>query len=179
MPAVSENRGNRTRIEVFLVVLATGAGIIEGLLPRPVPFIKPGLANIITVAAIAKYGIWTGLRVNILRATGAAFFMGTLATPTFLLSLSGGIASAIIMGSVLKVFSLTGMSVAGSIGSLMTQLLVASILLRGLPVSNLLLPLSIWGTLSGTITGIVAIVLLRKGFPWIESTGVDSTCVPE
>ena len=170
----TEERVNRVRIEVLLVMLAIGAGVIENLIPKPIPFIKPGLANVVTVAAIVKYGIWTGLRINILRSTGAALFIGTLATPTFFLSLSGGIASALFMGSVKKVFSVTGMSVAGSLGSLSVQLLTASMLLPGLPVASLLLPLSIWGTLSGTITGIVAIVLLKRGFPWIHNSGVDS-----
>lgn len=175
----AEDRGKRVRIEVLLVILATGAGVIESLIPRPFPFIKPGLANVVTVAAIAKYGLWTGLRVNILRATGAAFVIGTLATPTYLLSLSGGIASALVMGSVRKVLSITGMSVTGSLASLFVQLLTASVLLPGLPVAGLLLPLSIWGTLSGTITGILAIVLLRRGFPWIHYSGVDSASFPE
>ncbi len=170
----AEERVNRLRIEVLLVILATGAGVIENLIPRPFPFLKPGLANVVTVAAIAKYGFWTGLRVNILRSTGAALFIGTLATPTYLLSLSGGIASALVMGSVKRIFSVTGMSVAGSLGSLSVQLLTASLLLPGLPVASLVLPLSIWGTLSGTITGIVAIVLLKKGFPWIHNSGLDS-----
>ncbi len=170
----TEESADRIRIEVLLVILAIGAGVIENIIPRPIPFIKPGLANVVTVAAIAKYGFWTGLRVNILRSTGAALFIGTLATPTYLLSFFGGIASALIMGSVKKIFSITGMSVAGSLGSLSVQLLTASALLPGLPAVSLILPLLIWGTLSGTITGIVAIVLLKKGFPWIHNSGVDS-----
>lgn len=173
MRKLSEGSGNRLRIEVLLVVLATGAGVIEGLIPRPIPFIKPGLANVITVAAITKYGFWTGLRVNVLRATGAALFIGTLATPTYLLSLTGGIASALVMGGVKRMFSITGMSITGSLGSLTMQLFTASVLLPGLPAGSILLPLSIWGTLSGTITGIVATVLLRRGFPWVNDSGVD------
>lgn len=172
-------RGDCVRIEVLLVVLAIGAGVIENLIPRPLPFIKLGLANVITVAAIAKYGFWTGLRVNILRSTGAALFIGTLATPTYLLSVSGGIASAVVMGCTKKCFSVIGMSVSGSLSSLSIQLLTASALLPGLPTENLVLPLAIWGFLSGTITGIVATVLLRRGFPWIYNPGVDSACMPE
>jgi len=175
----TEDKKNRIRIEVLLVILATGAGVIESIIPRPIPFIKPGLANVVTVAAIIKYGIWSGLRVNILRATGAALFIGTIATPTYLLSLSGGIASALVMGSVRRVLSVTGMSAAGSLASLYIQLLTASVLLPGLPAAGLILPLSIWGTLSGTITGIVAIVLLRRGFPWIHDSGVDLVSQPE
>jgi len=174
MPKSTEERADRVKIEVLLVLLAIGAGVIENIIPRPIPFIKPGLANVITVAAIARYGFWTGLRVNILRSTGAALVIGTIATPTYLLSLIGGIASALLMGSVKKILSVTGMSVAGSLGSLSAQLLTASVLLPGLPAGALLLPLIMWGTLSGTITGIVAIVLLKRGFPWIHDSGVDS-----
>ena len=131
MPKSTEERADRVRIEVLLVLLAIGAGVIENIIPRPIPFIKPGLANVITVAAIARYGFWTGLRLNILRSTGAALVIGTLATPTYLLSLSGGIASALLMGSVKKILSVTGMSVAGSLGSLSVQLLTASVLQIG------------------------------------------------
>jgi len=145
MPGSSEaGDGKRVRIEVLLVIIATGASLIESLLPRPFPFIKPGLANVITVAAISKYGIWTGLRINVLRCTGAALFLGTLATPTYMLSVCGGIASALIMGGVNRFFSVTGMSIAGSLGSLSIQLLTATLLLPGLPLHNLLLPLFIW-----------------------------------
>ena len=173
MQKEAESPGYRAGTEVFLVLLAIGAGVIENIIPRPIPFLKPGLANVITVAAIARYGIWTGLRVNILRAAGAALFTGTIATPTFLLSLSGGIASALVMGTVIRLFSVIGTSVTGSLSSLFAQLLAAYLLLPGLPAASLVLPLTLWGTLSGTVTGIVAIVLLRNGFPWIHDRGVD------
>ncbi|MBN2586712.1 MAG: Gx transporter family protein [Candidatus Fermentibacteraceae bacterium] len=170
----TDNADGRLKAEVLMVVLATGAGVIENLLPRPVPFIKPGLANIVTVAAVARYGMLTGLRVNILRTTGAALFTGSLATPTYVLSLAGGVASAMVMGASRRLLSVTGISVAGSLASLWIQLVLASVLLPGLPAASILLPLSVWGFLSGAVTGIIAAVLLRKGFPWMPGTGVDS-----
>lgn len=162
------------RTEVFLVLLAIGIGIIESILPKPFPFLRLGLANVVTVSAIIRYGNWTGLRINVLRSTGAAIFLGTLATPTYVLSLAGGVVSAIIMGSLKKIFSVTGISVAGSLSSLSIQILLASKLLPGLPISALVIPLAIWGVLSGTITGIITVVMLKKGFPWISESGVDS-----
>jgi heptaprenyl diphosphate synthase len=163
----TETSEGRLRAEVVMVILATGAGVIENMIPRPLPFIKPGLANIVTVAAVAKYGMLTGLRVNILRATGAALFAGVIATPTYILSLAGGAASALVMGISVRFLSVTGTSVTGSLASLWLQLAIACALLPGLPAGNLLLPLSIWGFLSGAFTGIIAAVLLRKGFPWM------------
>ncbi len=169
----------RAGIEVLLVILATGAAVIENMVPRPLPFIKPGLANVVTVAAVVRYGLLTGLRVNILRSTGAALIMGTLATPAYLLSMAGGAASAAVMGTARKFFSIPGMSVAGSLSSLWVQLLAASALIPGLPVSSLLLPVSLWGLLSGAVTGFVAAVLLRMGFLSSAAAGVDSVCAPE
>ncbi|OPL18477.1 MAG: hypothetical protein AVO35_03875 [Candidatus Aegiribacteria sp. MLS_C] len=163
-----------TRAEVLMVVLATGAGVIESLFPRPVPFMKPGLANIVTVAAVARFGMLTGLRVNLLRTAGAALVTGSLATPTYLLSLFGGIVSALVMGAFRRVLSVTGMSVCGSISSLWTQLLAASMLIPGLPAGALLIPVSFWGFLSGVLTGIIAFAMLVRGFPWTGGKGVDS-----
>lgn len=168
----TEAAGTRLRAEVLLVILATGLGLIENLLPRPVPFLKPGLANIVTVAAVIRYGTFTGLRVNVIRATAAALFMGTIATPTYLLSMAGGVVSATVMGSVRRLFSVTGISITGAVCSMWTQLLTASLLIPGLPLRNLLVPVTLWGFLSGTFTGIIAAVLLRKGFPWtVEDRG--------
>ena len=164
------------RVEVFLVLLAIGIGVLENIVPKPFPFLRLGLGNVVTVSAIIRYGTMTGLRINILRSTGAALLLGTIATPTYLLSLAGGIVSSIVMGNLRKAFSITGISVAGSLCSLCIQLFLAMLLLPGLPVGALALPLVIWGILSGTVTGIVAVILLRKGFPWIVEAGVDSTC---
>lgn len=162
------------RSEVLLVLLATAISVLESALPRPVPFMKPGFANMVTVAAVWKYGLPTALRVNILRSVGAALLLGTLATPSFLLSLAGGVSSALAMGLLRRALSIPGISVAGSVASLWTQLLSASIMLPGLPIGTLLLPLALWGVLSGSLTGIFAVLLLRRGFPWAAEEGLDS-----
>jgi heptaprenyl diphosphate synthase len=162
------------RTEVFLTLMAIAIGVLEGLIPRPVPFLKPGLANIATVAGIVRFGPWMGVRINLLRSVGAALFLGTLATPTFILSLSGGMASAAVMGLCRRFFSVTGLSVSGSMASMAAQLAAAGILLPGLPLRALILPVAAWGALAGLATGLTATILLRKGFPWIGGDGVDS-----
>lgn len=157
-----------------LTLTAIAIGVLEGLVPKPIPFLKPGLANIATVAGILRYGPWMGLRINLLRSVGAALFLGTLATPTFVLSLSGGLASAVGMGLFRRLFSVTGLSISGSLASMAAQLSAASILLPGLPIRALVLPAAAWSVLAGTATGLAAAFLLRRGFPWIGADGVDS-----
>lgn len=170
----SEPAGRQLRTEVFLVLLAVAAGLLESVVPRPVPFVKPGLANIVTVAAVVKYGMATGIRINLLRSAGASLVLGTLATPSFLLALAGGFASALAMGLLRRFLSVPALSVSGSLASMWIQLLTVSLLFTGFPSENLLLPVTMWGVAAGTITGIMATVILRRGFPWIHGSGVDS-----
>ncbi len=146
--------------------MAVALGVLESLVPRPLPFAKPGLANIAAIAALVRSGAPMALRVNVLRTVASALFLGTLATPTFLLSLSGGVASVLAMSLAVRLLSVTGTSVAGSLASMGAQLAVASLLLPGLPAMGIAPFLAAWGTATGAVTGIAAVLLLRRGFPW-------------
>lgn len=171
---MSDSRGT-LRAEVLLTLMAIAIGVLEGMIPKPFPFLKPGFANIATLAGIIRFGPWMGFRINLLRSAGAGLFLGTLATPTFALSLAGGMASATVMGLGRRFFSVTGLSLAGSMASMAAQLAAAGLLLPGLPLRALVLPVAAWGALTGTATGLTATILLRRGFPWIGGDGVDST----
>ena len=162
----------------MLTLAATAIGVLEGLVPRPLPFLKPGLANVATVAGIVRFGPGMGLRINLLRSVGAALFLGTIATPTFVLSLAGGMASALVMGLARRFFSVTGLSLAGSLASMAAQLAAAGVLLPGLPVGRLVVPAAAWGTLSGVATGLAAAFLIGRGFPRLGADGVDSMGPP-
>jgi len=164
----------RMKGEVILAIMAVAIAVLEGFIPRPVPFLKPGLANIATIAGILLYGPWSGLRINLLRCFGAAIFTGTLATPTFALSLAGGVASASVMGLFRQVFSVPGLSVLGSVSGMGAQLAAISIMFPGLPTRMLLAPVMIWAVAAGAVTGGTAAIFLRRGFPWVHTDGLDS-----
>ena len=164
----------RIRGETVLAIMAVAITVLEGLIPKPVPFLKPGLANVATIAGILRYGAWSGLRINLLRSMGAAIFTGTIATPTFVLSLVGGVASASVMGPLRSFMSVPGLSVMGSMTSMGMQLAAASLMLPGLPAQSLLIPVMIWAVAAGAVTGLMAVLLLRKGFPWMDGSGLDS-----
>ncbi len=172
---MAENPGGgiALRREVMLVVIAAALSVMETMFPKPFPFMKPGLANVVTVAVVVKYGTVSGLRLNVLRAVGAALFTGTIATPAFLLSISGGVMSALVMGPARRILSITGTSVTGSMFNMWTQLAMISLLFPGLPVRAMLPMVTVWGILAGVVTGMVAAILLRRGFPWIEEPRLD------
>jgi heptaprenyl diphosphate synthase len=156
--------GNRDL--TILILMATALGVIDSLIPRPLPFMKLGLANVATVIAVFRYGLLKALELNLLRAFAVALITGLLATPSFLLSVSGAVSSAIVMGGLLIVwpdrFSTIGISIAGAVLSLWTQLLAASVILGGLPLQNIVLLLTLWGIVSGALIGVLAQKALEK-----------------
>jgi heptaprenyl diphosphate synthase len=156
-------------IPLLLTLAATGIGLLETLLPRPLPFVKPGLANVVTVFAILSCGRGMGIRVNLYRSILVALASGTLATPSFLLSLGGGLASAAAMGAlaflVPSILSVTGLSIAGSLASMGAQLAIASAVIPGLPLDALVPAACVWGVVSGGIVGIAAVQALNSELP--------------
>jgi heptaprenyl diphosphate synthase len=156
-------------VPVLLTLAATGIGILETLLPRPLPFVKPGLANVVTVFAVIACGRGMAFRVNIFRSILVALVSGTLATPSFLLSLGGGLASATAMSALVplvpSVISVTGLSIAGSLSSMGAQLALASLVVPGLPLAALVPAACVWGLLSGSVVGMAALQALRTDLP--------------
>ncbi len=74
--------------------------------------------------------------------------------------MSGALASATVMAAVRRVFgsrvSLCGISAAGAVSSLWAQLLAAGLILHDIPVRSILLPVTVWGVVSGVAVGAAA-----------------------
>jgi len=82
----------------WLTALAITIHIAEGALPSPIPGVKPGLANIVTIVCLMHYGWRTAVWVAILRVLVGSILIGTFLSPTFALSLSGAVASVTVLG---------------------------------------------------------------------------------
>jgi heptaprenyl diphosphate synthase len=77
----------------WLTALAITIHIAESALPSPLPGLKPGLANIITVVVLVRFGWGMAAWVSLLRVIAGSLLLGTFLSPTFTLSLSGAIAA--------------------------------------------------------------------------------------
>ncbi len=152
----------------LLMAAAAVLGIIDGMIPKPLPFMKLGLANVASVLALIRFGYLKTLELNAVRAMAVGLITGIIATPTFLLSMSGALASATVMAAVRRVFgsrvSLCGISAAGAVSSLWAQLLAAGLILHDIPVRSILLPVTVWGVVSGVAVGAAAAALRDKVF---------------
>ena len=77
--------------------LAIGIHVLESLLPSPVPGIKPGFANIVTLLVFMAYGFGAASWVSILRVVVGSLIVGTFLSPTFTLSFSGAVVSLLVL----------------------------------------------------------------------------------
>ncbi|MBN1352495.1 Gx transporter family protein [candidate division KSB1 bacterium] len=141
--------------------------IFESYIPRPLPWIKPGLANIASLLALALYGFRTGLSVTLLRVLIASFIMGSFLNPAFILAAGAGIAATCTMGAIFALlpekFSIIGISIAGAFAHNVAQICLASIFLFGNSQIFYLLPvLTLSSLLTGFLVGIVAHFSLQR-----------------
>ena len=82
----------------WLAALAITIHIAESMLPSPLPGIKPGLSNVVTIAALLLYGWRAAVWVSLLRVVVGSILIGTFLTPTFVLSFSGAVAAVAVIG---------------------------------------------------------------------------------
>jgi heptaprenyl diphosphate synthase len=149
-----------------LSAIAVALSLIEFFLPSPIPGLKPGIANIIVLFTIFKFGFSTGVWVSLLRVFITSLIVGSFLSPTFFLSLSGAIFSLIsikiIQGYNKNYFSLISISLLASFAHIIGQFIVVRIWIIPNDGILYLLPLFlITAFIFGVINGIVTQSLLE------------------
>jgi heptaprenyl diphosphate synthase len=95
--AVIETTREDHRIAWF-TALAITIHIAESALPSPLPGVKPGLANVVTLIVLCRYGWRMAVWVSLLRVLVGSVLIGTFLSPTFFLSAAGAMASVAVLG---------------------------------------------------------------------------------
>ena len=149
----------------LLVALACVLQIAESLIPHPIPGLRLGLANMLTLTAMVVLGFRYALEVAVLRTILSAFIMGTFMSPTFILSFAGAVTSTLIMGFFYWLsgvhrrfrFSIIGLSIIGAFCHNLVQLYLAYLLLVKHEGIFVFFPwLSIGAVATGWVVGVVA-----------------------
>lgn len=160
---------HQTRREVQLALfsaLAIGVHTLEVLLPSPLPWLRLGLANILTLCALFLYGGRAAWLVTFTRIGIGSLLLGTLFSPTFFLALAGGTIATALMTTAHVLagcrLSPVGVSLLGAVGHVFGQLLVAGWLLQHDGLWRLLPLLLMLGLVTGTINGLAANLLLQR-----------------
>lgn len=80
-----------------LAALAIGLSLAEAALPSPLPGVKPGLANIIVLLVMMRYGLKTAVWVAVIRVLAGSLLLGTFLAPGFWLASAGTAAGLLVM----------------------------------------------------------------------------------
>lgn len=70
-----------------LTAAAIAIALVESAVPSPLPGVKPGLANIITLLVLLRYDWVTAAWVTLLRVLAVSLLIGQFLAPGFVLSL--------------------------------------------------------------------------------------------
>ncbi len=148
-----------------LTALALGLSTLENLFPItlliPLPGVKLGLANIVTVFVLYRLGPGPAFGVLISRCLLGSLFAGNASALLF--SLLGGVTALGLMWllSRLRGLSVYGVSIGGAAGHNLGQMAAALITLGNGAVLGYLPVLLGVSLLTGTLTGFVTALLLR------------------
>ncbi len=80
-----------------MAAVALGLTVLENAIPSPLPGVKPGLANIITLIVLARFGWHAAAWVSLLRVVAGSLLFGNFLAPGFFLSLAGAVCSLAVL----------------------------------------------------------------------------------
>lgn len=133
---------------------------VEYLLPKPIPFLRIGIANLPVLLALDLLSPPLVLLVVALKVAGQALLGGTLFSYVFLFSLVGSAASGITMILLRTLLgrrmSLVGVGVLGAFVSNAAQLVLARTLIFGEGAWLIAPPFLALGTASAAALGLFA-----------------------
>ena len=149
----------------MLTALALGLSTLENLFPVtlfiPLPGVKLGLANIVTVFALYQLGAAPALCILVARCLLGSLFAGNASALLF--SLLGGVLAMLVMMALtrLRGLSVYGVSIGGAAAHNNGQMAAALITLGNTAVLGYLPFLLAVSLFTGALTGFVSALLLR------------------
>lgn len=150
-----------------LTAFAIGLHMLESAFPSPLPGVKPGVANIVVLFVLERYGLQAAVWVSLLRVFASSLLLGQFLTPSFLLSLSGAILSlialAVARGLPKRYFSVISLSILAAFAHIAGQLIVVRLLLIPHASVMVLVPVFALAALFfGVMNGLITAKLLDK-----------------
>jgi heptaprenyl diphosphate synthase len=159
-PTVEDRRIARHAAAAIVLTVA------EAAIPLPLPGVKPGLANIVTLIVLARWGWREAVWVALLRVVAGSLLLGQFLAPGFFLSLSGAIASLLTLGFAMHLpkrwFGPVSLSIFAAFAHIGAQLVVARLWL--VPHDGVFYLTPVFAAAAvffGVINGLIAARLLR------------------
>lgn len=150
-----------------LTALAIGLHVLEAMFPSPLPGVKPGIANIITLYVLMQYGFGTAAWVSLLRVFASSLLLGHFLSPTFILSLAGALLSLAVLYFVQylpkKHFSVISLSILAAFAHIAGQLIIVRLwLIPHTGVAYLIPVFALAALFFGTLNGLICMRLFNS-----------------
>ena len=150
----------------LLSAIALTIFMVEAQIPAlvPIPGVKMGLANIVTVFAVFSLGPKEGAAVLFVRIFLGAVFAGNFSTIFY--SAAGGACAIAVTILLKKILTVRQLWVAGCLGAIAHSIgqMAMAILISGTPGLAVYLPVMIvCSIITGTFTGLCAQFLVKRG----------------
>ena len=150
----------------MLTAIALTIFMIEAQIPAlvPIPGVKLGLANIVTVFAVFALGPKNAAMILFVRIFLGAVFAGNFST--ILYSGAGGLLAILVTIGLRKILTHQQLWVAGAIGAVFHSIgqMAVAVAVTGTPGILVYLPMMIiCSIITGIFTGLCAQLLLNRG----------------
>ncbi len=144
-----------------MAAVALGLTVLENAIPSPLPGVKPGLANIITLIVLARFGWRAAAWVSLLRVLAGGLLFGNFLAPGFFLSLSGAACSLAVLALSMhlpqRFFGAVTHSVLAAFAHITGQMLVVWLwLIPHAGVAYLIPIFAAAALVFGTVNGLIA-----------------------
>ncbi len=155
--------GSTPRLLSFFTALCMFLSLVEYAIPKPLPFLRLGLANLPILLSLGLFRRRNTLLLAALKVLTQGIVTGTLFSYVCLLSAAGSFASCLSMMLLHELFarrtaliSAFGLSLAGSLSSAAAQLCVAQLLFFGESTRYIAPPFLLISAVTGSLLGLFA-----------------------
>jgi uncharacterized membrane protein len=170
MPLLSSPSSRRETVAYFgalCLLLST----LEYMIPKPIPFMRVGIANLPILLALGSFDAPTVLLLVAVKVLGQGLVSGSLFSYVFLFSAAGSLVAGLVMLAAFRAggsrISLVGVSILGALGSNLAQVLLAVLLVFGQGGWLIGPPFVALGTASGLLLGLFAQAFQAKS-TWLR-----------
>lgn len=152
-------------LSAILIAMAAALSYTERFIPLglivPIPGIKLGLANVVSMFALFFMGFKSAFIILVLRCLLTSFFGGF---SSLMFSLAGGIMAVLTMELLrrAKIFSIYGISIGGSVMHVTGQVLTSMAIMKSHYVLSYLPVLIISAVVTGALTALISAQVLKR-----------------
>ncbi|MDR0785152.1 MAG: Gx transporter family protein [Treponema sp.] len=170
--------GNKTALlGAFCLFFST----IEYMIPKPLPFMRLGVANLPLMLALDILPVYGFFLLVAIKIFGQALITGSLFSYVFLFSLAGTILSSLVMFALRKLFrkniSFIGIGIAGAMVSNSAQIMLASMFIFGRSALLIAPPFLAAGLGTGAALGVFCEYFADKS-AWLRKFRVSDGKIP-